>query len=148
MFIIYKIKCSVKSFANDWRRKASGCQASVYFSTKSKITSHPLLKCFFLFPEIKAESRVPSYEVYKQYILQINSRNLANPPPDFCIPAFCRNINYLLLISFQTGYERKPPPTPEHQGLPVGGYEEKRKKLQEERSKEYNALIAKVRCDL
>ena len=41
------------------------------------------------------------------------------------------------------------PETPETGGvLPLGGYEERRKKLQEERHKEYNRLIAQVSaCD-
>ena len=37
------------------------------------------------------------------------------------------------------------PETPEHKGLAIGGYEEKRRKLLEERKKEYNDMLAKVR---
>ncbi len=49
--------------------------------------------------------------------------------------------------------QQPPPPpkmrpeTPEHKGLAIGGYEEKRRKLLEERKKEYNDMLAKV-CGL
>ena len=47
-------------------------------------------------------------------------------------------------LLFQPVVQQRRSNTPEHVGLPLGSYEEKRKKLQEERQNEYKAMIAQV----
>jgi hypothetical protein len=51
---------------------------------------------------------------------------------------------FLLCRIKDTAPSRRNLKTPEERGLNIGGYEEKRKRLEKERQEEYNQLVKKV----